>query len=147
MSTRPDQTSARVGYLIKRVQQALRAAMDTTLAEAGITTPQYAVLASLEEEPGLSSAELARRSFVTAQTMGGIVANLERSHLVERTPHPDHGRVLATRLTGDGIHALERAHAAADRVEAAMLGGLSAEERGLLPRVLERMAVALEEAG
>jgi hypothetical protein len=35
----------------------------------GATLAQYAVLTALDEEPGLSSAGLARRAFVTPQTM------------------------------------------------------------------------------
>jgi hypothetical protein len=67
----------RIGYLLKRVQFRLRSQMDKVLESKGLTTPQYAVLSFLEHEPGASSAELARRSFVTPQTMIRIVENLE----------------------------------------------------------------------
>jgi DNA-binding MarR family transcriptional regulator len=35
--------------------------MDTALRGLGLTTPQYAALTFLEESPGLSGAQLARR--------------------------------------------------------------------------------------
>src|SRR5215469_16874427 len=91
-----------IGYLLKNAQQTLRTAMDAALRSLGVTTPQYAVLTFLAEAPGLSSAQLARRAFVTPQTMNRIVANLEAARLIERGPHPELGRVLETSLSRRG---------------------------------------------
>jgi hypothetical protein len=38
----PDRLADRVGYQLKRAQQALRTAMDEGLRAQGIATPQYA---------------------------------------------------------------------------------------------------------
>ena len=92
----------RIGYLLKRVQAGLRWGMDRALETKGLTTSQYAVRSALERESGLSNAELARRSFVTPQTMIRIVENLEALHLIERQPHPTHGKVLTAFLTPEG---------------------------------------------
>jgi DNA-binding MarR family transcriptional regulator len=73
--------------------------MDGTLKELNVTAPQYAALSVLAEEPGLSNAALARRSFVTPQTMNQIMVRLEAAGLVERRAHPEHGRVLQAYLT------------------------------------------------
>jgi hypothetical protein len=89
-----NQLADRVGYQLKRAQQALRTAMDEGLRAQGITTPQYAALTALAADEPLSGAELARRCFVTAQTMNAILVGLERARLVERTPHAEHGRVI-----------------------------------------------------
>src|SRR5215470_2842464 len=89
----------RVGYLLQEAQHALRIALDRALQERGLTTPQYAVLSALDEEPGLSKADLARRAFVTPQTLNSIVVLLEHAGLVQRRPHAVHGRVLSTVLT------------------------------------------------
>ncbi|MEV4320170.1 MarR family transcriptional regulator [Actinocrispum sp. NPDC049592] len=90
-----------VGFALKRLQQALRARMDGALASFGLTAPQYAVLALLAEEPGISNAELARRSFVTAPTMIRIVTALEEAGLITRTD-PTTGRAKTTTLTPKG---------------------------------------------
>jgi len=74
-----------------------------------LTTPQYAVLAFLEVEAGASNAALARRVFVTPQTMQAILVALERSGFVARTPHPEPGRVQTTELTALGRGVLEAA--------------------------------------
>ncbi len=59
----------RVGHMLKRAQAALRASMDEDLAAKDLNTPQFAALFALKQEPGLSNADLARRTFVTPQTM------------------------------------------------------------------------------
>jgi DNA-binding MarR family transcriptional regulator len=134
----------RVGYELKRAQHALRLEMDGALREVGLTTPQYAALSVVEGEEGLSGALLARRCFVTPQTMNGILINLERVGLLERRAHPGHGRVLQAYLTGDGERMLSRAHALVEVIEEQMLGDLTEGERARLLAVLRGCADALE---
>ncbi len=137
----------RVGYELKRAQHALRVEMDGALRGVGLTTPQYAALAVLEDESGLSGAELARRCFVTPQTMNGIVVNLESAGLLERRPHPEHGRVLQAYLTGEGEAMVSRAHAPIEAIEERMLAGTGEDERGRLLRALRDCADTLERRG
>ncbi len=135
---------SRVGYQMKRAQHALRVEMDKALREVGITTAQYAALSKLEAAPGLSGAKLARRSFVTPQTMNVILANLEAAGLVVRRPHPEHGRVLQAYLTEVGEESLAGAHGLVEAVERRMLDGLSQDERRRLLEALHSCANALE---
>ena len=136
----------RAGYLVKRVQVALRSAMDRALLSEDLTTPQYAVLSALQKAPGLSNAELARRSFVTPQTMIRIVASLEDKGLVTRVEHPWHGRILEASLTAAGEKTVNACHQRVKRVENRMEGDLSETERRTLADLLERCAVALGES-
>ncbi len=133
----------RIGYMLRRVQAALRARLDEALGPRGLTGPQYAVLSALEREPGISSAELARRAFVTPQTMVRIVGNLEAMGLVARHPHPSHGRILPAALTGKGTRLVASCHDQVARVERRMLADLAEEERRQLLALLLRCAVAL----
>jgi DNA-binding MarR family transcriptional regulator len=130
--------AGRLGYVLKRAQHALRIGMDNKLEPLGITTPQYNVLAAIEHEPGISNADLARGSFITAQSMVGIVANLERMGLIQRHDHPQHGRVRRTELTSKGRNALEKAHKLLSGVEEAMTLGFSSREREELGKLLSR---------
>jgi len=134
---------SRVGYQMKRAQHALRAEMDKALREVGMTTAQYAALSALEVAPGLSGAELARRSFVTPQTMNAILVNLEAVGLVVRRPHPEHGRVLQAYLTGMGEEVVARAHGLVEAVERRMLDKLSQDDRRRLLEALRGCADAL----
>src|SRR5215470_12190529 len=132
-----------VGYLLKSAQQSLRTAMDSALRNVGVTTPQYAVLTFLEQSPGLSSAQLARRAFVTPQTMNRIVANLAAAGLIERDPHPELGRVLETRLSKRGRRLLADCRKRVEAVEARMVADLTEAERRQLASLLERCTRAL----
>lgn len=132
-----------IGYELKRVQHALRQAMDGELRSLGLTTPQYAALSVLEREEELSGAELARRCFVTPQTMNGILVGLESAGFVERRAHPTHGRVMQARLTDEGAGLLGRAHDRVTTVEERMVSGLSEKERQELLSSLKRCTAAL----
>ena len=102
---------------MKRVQHALRLEMDAVLWGVGLTTPQYAALGVLEDEAGLSGAAWRRRCFVTPQTMNQILTNLEGSEMVERRPHPEHGRVLSAFLTDKGARLVALAHGEVETIE------------------------------
>jgi DNA-binding MarR family transcriptional regulator len=135
---------SRIGYQMKRAQHALRVEMDRAVREVGMTTAQYAALSTLEAAPGLSGAELARRSFVTPQTMNAILANLEAAGLVVRRPNPEHGRVLQAYLTEMGEESVAKAHGLVEAVERRMLDRLSHEDRRWLLETLRGCADALE---
>ena len=134
----------RVGYELKKAQYALRARMDEGLRGVGLTTPQYAALVALGEEPGASGASLARKCFVTPQTMNGILTNLESAGLVQRKQHPHHGRVLRAYLTEEGEEALSRAHRVVEAVEERMLALLEQGERRNLAETLRRCTESLK---
>jgi DNA-binding MarR family transcriptional regulator len=130
-------------YLIKTVHQALRTGLDEGLREVGLTLPQMAVLSTLKHVPGASSAELARAAFVSPQTMGELLAALERGQLIERTADPRNARVLRATLTTRGKRASERGGVVVARVESRLGSALSADEQRLLREFLERCAAAL----
>lgn len=134
----------RVGYQMKRAQHALRSEMDGALRELGMTTAQYAALSALEAVPGVSGAELARRSFVTPQTMNQILFNLEKSALISRRAHPEHGRVLQAHLTDRGRKLVSEAHRMVEAIEKRMLSGLDENQRLELLKALRACAESLE---
>ena len=127
-----------IGYLFKVVQTALRSSMDAALADIGLTTPIYAALASLHAWPDMSKADLARRCFVRPQSMTRVLAAMTEDGLIERRPHPQHGRVLQTRLTERGESVLARADEAVGAVVEHMLDGISTRDRRTFLRLLER---------
>jgi DNA-binding MarR family transcriptional regulator len=134
----------RPGYLLKRAHQAFCTAADLALRPHGITPAQYAALTMLEQAERLSGAELARRCFVTPQTMNKIIVGLERAGLIARHPHATHGRVLEASLTPAGRKILNACHGTARAVEAQMCGGIDQPEREELMTVLRRCVENLE---
>lgn len=125
-----------LGYKLKKTQHALRLHMDEALRALELTTPQYAVLAQAELRPGISNAALARSAFITAQTMHGIVSNLEKRKLVQRKSDPGHGRVLCTELTKQGRKVVAEAHDIIRKVESRMLVTISKDHKVLLEKLL-----------
>ena len=101
--------------------------MERSLAELGVTSPQFVVLTMLKAYPGLSGADLARVAMLTPQTIGVIIRNLERDGAIRKTPHPVHGRVLQWRVTPRGAALLGRCRRHARAVERRLAAGLSAK--------------------
>ncbi len=143
----PGRLGSRVGYELKRVQHDLRLYMDAELRKLDVTTPQYAALSVLAEEPGISNAALARRSFVTPQTMNQIMLRLEAAGLVERRAHPEHGRVLQAYLTEEGENLRKECARRVDALEERMVSGLSEDERLTLLESLRGCSEALRDGG
>ena len=139
----PRRVAKRLGYALKRAQHALRVSMDNALRPLALTTPQYAVLSAVEAEPGLSNARLARAAFVTAQSMQGILANLERDGLLKRRPDPGHGRVLMNELTPNGLQMVTDAHRVVQVVEDRMIAVFGPEAADKVAVQLSRCADAL----
>jgi DNA-binding MarR family transcriptional regulator len=142
----PISVAKRLGYAIKRAQHALRLNMDQALLETGLTMAQYAVLCALEAQPGLSNAHLARAAFVTAQTMQGVLANLERDGVIRRRPDPRNARVLRGALTAKGRSLLARAHIAVAVVEERLAASFGADAVGPLAEALYKCADDLASA-
>lgn len=133
-----------VGYQLKRAQHALRIQMDNALRKVGLTTPQYAALSAIEETPGLSGNRIARRCFVTPQTMNLILANLENAGLIVRHPHPEYGRILQTYLTPIGESRLQESRHKIDIIEECMIADFTEDQRLQLVQALKTCANALE---
>lgn len=131
----------RFGYILKQAQHALRTRMDDELRAHELTTSQYAVLAAVSVDPGISNAALAKSAFVTAQTMQGIVATLEKRTLLGRAPDPNHGRILMTHLTENGRETLAEANGAVMKVEALMLRSITKYDQ---KRVIETLQTCID---
>jgi DNA-binding MarR family transcriptional regulator len=132
-----------VGYQLKRVQATLRSAMDATLREHDLTTPQYICLELLDQRPGLSNADLARDAFVTRQSMNVVLRNLHGAGLVTRPATAPHGRALPLRLTEQGAARLKAARAGMLAVERRLTARLDARETEVLLAQLSDMAESL----
>lgn len=129
-------TTGFIGYQLKQTQHILRLHMDEALRSLDLTTPQYAVLAQLELRPGISNAALARYAYITAQTMHGIITNLEKRNLIKRKNDPHNGRILHSELTKQGSNLLRHAHKIVCNVELGMTATMNEDKKGLLSKLL-----------
>jgi DNA-binding MarR family transcriptional regulator len=132
-------------YVVKQVELAVRARLDEILRPAGLTTLQYTALTVLERHPDLSSAQLARNSFVTAQSMADMVIALEDRGLLERHRDPADKRRLVLALTKEGAKLLRGVRSKVAALEAEMLAPLSERQAKELRRSLETCRAALHD--
>ena len=115
-------------YLLKQAELAARKRLDEVVETAGITATQYAALTSLEQQPDLTAAALARNSFVTAQTTAQLVRGLEERGLIARHRDPRSRRQVLLVLTDAGRRLLDGLRDAVDEIERRMTSGLTAGE-------------------
>ena len=136
-------SSPQVGYLLKHAQSLLHLRMEEALRPLQLTVSQYSCLFHLRRDPGISAAELARRTFVTRQSMNVMLQQLIDRELVARPAQAESGRALPTLLTTSGSQALDSAQDLVDGVERRMLSGLTPADTAALARGLEGSIGAL----
>ena len=134
-----------VGYALKVAATALRGAMEDALRPLDLSVQQYSSLEVLGQQPGISAAELARRTFVTRQSMQGVLQTLAARGLLTRPEAAPQGRALPTELTAAGRALLRQASRAVAEVERTMLGAFPAADERRLCEDLLRCAAALRD--
>ena len=120
----------RLSYAIARLHQRVFAGITESVAPHGVTTLQYTTLSVLHRHGApLSTSQLARRAFMTPQSMSEVIHALERKGLIKRNPHPNHRRTLPATLTAKGRRVLAACEEDVSELESAMLDGFSDVDR------------------
>jgi DNA-binding MarR family transcriptional regulator len=127
-------------WLLKRAFHYGHRAVNEAVKSFGVTPTQLGALNRLNQEPGLSGAELARRLLVTPQAAQLALAALEERRLVERRPDANHGRIVRTYLTADGRKVVKDCMTRGLEAEDQFLSVLSTKERQVLVDLLRRLA-------
>jgi DNA-binding MarR family transcriptional regulator len=119
----------RISYVVARLERAIRHAISKRVKPYGLTTLQYTTLSVLGHRGELSNAQLARRAYMTPQSMSEVIDALEKKGLIERNPHPNHRRVFPAALTPEGRRVLKACNDAVDELEQEMLGDLTPHQQ------------------
>ena len=127
-----------LGFLVRRLMSRLRPHAVLALRPLGLGFPEFVCLRILDDDPGRTSAELARHTHVTAQAMNQVLQGLQDTGLVTRPATAPSGRALPAQLTRKGSALLKRAEAAIGEADEQMLAHLSPTERRQLKRLLYR---------
>ena len=130
-------------YLIKQLELAVRARLDEAVSPFGLTALQYTALTVLERRPGETSAELARNSFVRAQTMGQMITYLEEEGLVHRIVDPTNRRQSKIFLTTNGRSVVEQLRDPAAAIESDMVADLTPAQVAALRHSLRSCRLGL----
>lgn len=130
-------------YVVKQLELATRARLDAILKESGVTALQYTALSVLERRPTMSAADLARASFVRAQSAADLIGALERRGLIERRTDPDNRRRMLISLTPEGRTFLDTYDPRVEELEEQMLADLGPEDRKAFRTFLDSSRRAL----
>lgn len=123
-------------YLIGRLDRIVRRALDERLREFGLTALGYTALTVLEARPGLSNAQLARRSFMTPQGMNQVIDALVDKGLVRRVPSAHNRRIRCIELTERGAWVVEQCSERVNDYEQSLLETIDPHDREQLNRLL-----------
>ncbi|SPM33255.1 DNA-binding transcriptional regulator, MarR family [Mycobacterium rhizamassiliense] len=125
-----------LGFLLYRVMRLLRPQILAELKPLELGLPEFVCMRVLAENPGLTSAELARGTNVSAQAMNQVLLGLEDRGALSRPVSTPSGRAMPAQLTRRGKGLLKRADAAAKRAEQRILTRLSDEQQSRLKELL-----------
>ncbi|MEU9627300.1 MarR family winged helix-turn-helix transcriptional regulator [Streptomyces luteogriseus] len=128
LDTQVTKASPSLLYMVKQVELVVRSHLDELVRPSGITALQYTALTVLERHDGLSAAQLARDSFVTAQSIADLVRSLEGRGLVRRERNPRNRRELLILLTDSGRELLARHAGPVRELEERMVRDLTAHQ-------------------
>lgn len=142
----PRAPEEQIGYLLKRLMHLFRHLVDLRLRRnSDISFAHLVTLDQIQQEPGVAGARLARRLFVTAQTMTGLLRRMESEGNIERRPDPHNRRADRWYLLPAGMERLSAARAAGGPVMTQMLSLLQPDEAVALKSYLERCVEGLEQ--
>src|SRR6185295_17446935 len=94
-----------LGTALRNLMQTFRQHVDTALRARHVEMSfvHGMVLRTLAREPGISGAQLARRTCVTAQSMNGLLRSMESTQLIVRERHAENRRTDCWYLTSFGL--------------------------------------------
>ena len=145
-SLKLDKPAHVVGFLLKSLHHTLRQTMEEALRKRGLelSFAHFAALFTIESEPGITGAKVARRAMVSAQTMNSALRRLESDGRIERRPHPDSRRADSWTVTDEGLELLNQARSVGNTIFERMLAPLDRAETAALESSLRRCIAALE---
>ena len=140
-----DQPRPNLGILLREPYRIASERLHERFAESGhpeVRAPHGNVFAFLDDA-GTRVSELARRAQITKQSMGELVAHLERNGYVERVPDPDDRRAKLVRSTARGseLYAIARRFVA--EVEGEWTERLGQRKMGTLRELLVELNAGL----
>ncbi|MDD7973561.1 MarR family winged helix-turn-helix transcriptional regulator [Roseinatronobacter alkalisoli] len=128
----------------------VRTEIEKVFDRFGLDTGDFDVLSTLLRAGPpyqLRPTELFRWLMITSGGLTARLARLEKRGLVVRIPDPMDGRSILVALTSEGQQKASAAIVEDMRIEAELLGGLSAEEKETLAALLRKLALSLEARG
>ena len=122
-----------------------------TLEPLGLTPTHFGVLVQLDNSPGVSQGQLARRTLMTPQSMGEALVSLQAAGLVVRGEQPGRGHPIPVSLTEEGRQLLVRATRLVEVMDTPTSWGLTPAEKAemntLLHKVVQHATAGQQDRG
>ena len=149
MQRRPDPDSSRdlddvVTWNVVRVARFVGNRLAARLADNGLNPIQFGVLAFLEKEGELTTAEIARAVLLRPQSVAPLLDGLEERDLIRRVGVRAKGRRNPVQITPAGREVLDDAWVIALAANDLGDAGLTSDESTELNRLLLKIALATE---
>lgn len=104
-----------------------------------LTKPQYSVLRSIDEHPGIEQVALTEAAVSSKATLAEMLSRMESRGLVRRESDPTDKRRRFIYLTQEGSALLAHSIPVGNSVDEAFLGRLSAEEQAAFSTLIRKM--------
>lgn len=124
-------------HLLRQLFQQHTARWQHALPE--LTKPQYAVMRSIAEHPGIEQVALTEVAVSTKATLAEMLSRMEARGLVKREQDPADKRRRFVFLTPEGEALLASSQPLGNRVDEAFLGRLSKEEQDRFAELVKKM--------
>ncbi len=124
-------------HLLRQLFQQHTARWQHALPE--LTKPQYAVMRSIAEHPGIEQVALTEVAVSTKATLAEMLSRMEARGLVKREQDPADKRRRFVFLTPEGAALLARSRPVSSGVDEAFLGRLSEDERAQFSALIQKM--------
>ncbi|GAA4815064.1 MarR family winged helix-turn-helix transcriptional regulator [Streptomyces ziwulingensis] len=131
------------GHLARRLQQAHYLLWNAMVSEE-ITSPQFAVLNALVDQPGLDQRTVGERVGLDRSTIAEVITRLSRRGLLDKVRDPQDGRRALLRPTDEGLRTHRKLAVRTARMNQVFLAPLSAEEQSLFFALIQRVSDAAE---
>ncbi|TPN76037.1 MarR family transcriptional regulator [Mesorhizobium sp. CU2] len=131
-----DALDAQIGYNLRRASALALNDFSVEMAETSLRPVTYAMLALIDERPGVRAAELCRLLGMKSANMAPLLGELEERGLIARDDHAEDKRVQELNLTESAKAAMPAWRRKVRRHEERFLQRLSRNERATLLRLL-----------
>jgi DNA-binding MarR family transcriptional regulator len=126
-------------HLLHRAGQRAEDIFSRSIGDLDITARQYVVLSVVDGLEDPSQTTLCEISGIDRSTLADIVRRLVSRGLLTRRRTRNDARMYAVRITPEGKSVLEKSGPIAEKVDAAVLKGLTASERETFNSLLQKM--------
>ncbi|MFT3726927.1 MAG: MarR family transcriptional regulator [Terricaulis sp.] len=133
-------------HLLHRAEQLAADRFTQLVGGDGVTLRQFAVLAAIAENPGLSQSDLVRATGIDRSTLADMMNRMEKRGWVVRTASVSDARALSVRLAGAGSMILAAATKYAHAADAAILDALPRPKMRSFINTLTKLVKGIDEA-